>query len=597
MDLTKYGYDATVSRLTNYMRSSGLWSSVYQDASAQAFIRMYAWMTENLTFIDEETKRDLKFGSSTSLQAILEHVKIVGYPARKNQPSEMTVRFSVDAILTQSVTIPKWTLIKVGDLYFVTVAQAQLISGRTYVDVDVIQGFREQTSFISTGLPDSVFDVVKDKVSNDYIYVYVDGVEWIKTTSFYGETDVSEVYYPRTIYGGVRVEFGDGIFGAIPPQGNTILVDYLVCEGADGNLNTSGTAGEVIDILYAPNGAQVSMSVVTTTTAVGGQDEETVAEIKRNVPPYNTSGGVYKRRSELETIFLDYAEVDQVHIVTEADKASHLRDMRLANIINVYIVPEDGYTLDESTKANLIQPLLDEEKVLMNVTFNLEEATYLNLHVEVAAQVPDTVSYANKQNTLEQRLADFYADYIFGKDHLLHLLTRALSEELNIDGDYIRDVDLSNLRVDIFVIETQSQFEGWWDEGGFVVEEDFDDLLENGIFSEDYTEIDPGSSWLGDIWQKHTAGGTLQKYPIVNFAVEIDGVQETALTATGAFLTVNVQGNVNFTTGVYEITVSGAVTGVVTVKYQYNDEDIALLPEEFPILYSSKVTAGVEVDL
>jgi hypothetical protein len=38
------------------------------------------------------------------------------------------------------------------------------------------------------------------------------------------------------ITGGIDVIFGNGVMGAIPQQGSTIIVEYAVTDGAGGNL-------------------------------------------------------------------------------------------------------------------------------------------------------------------------------------------------------------------------------------------------------------------------------------------------------------------------------------------------------------------------
>jgi len=603
-NINDYGFDEIVDRFNAYLESEDIWNSVYDTSSAQAFVKMYGWVMDTLSYLVEETIRDLKFGTSSSMQALLEHIKLVGYKAKRNVSAECTVEFSVSNTYTEDVTIPAGTRVQILDMYYITKVQALLLAGNSSVDVDVVQGYSSIFNFTGSGDKDQKYDVLMDGVDNDHVEVYVNGVEWEEVESFYGQDD-SNIYVLNTIYGGLRVEFGDSVFGNIPPSGSTIEIKVLISEGASGNINRADVRGELIDPVYAPDSTQVDFSIVTTTLATGGVDAEGVREIKRNTPVFITSGGLYKRSSELTALFETFTEIKQVHVVTEADVPEADRDMRKANIINVYIVPESGYIIDYSTKENILGDLITQEKLLMNTTYNLEEADYLYMRNVITANVPNTVSYTGKKNTLEERLATFYSEFSFGDDYLNHVIQRSLSEELSADGvTYIRDADLYNLRVDTYIIESSESL-GWYSYEGYILDIVYDPLYENGIYftESDEDEVD---------YEEYVNSGTLRKYAIKSFWIEIDDEVETVdfkktstststsvtvIEESGIFSSSNVQGSIDFDTGEYEFMVAKDAGDTVNLIYDYYDEDIPLEFNEYPILHSKTITVSENVDL
>lgn len=590
MDLTMYGFDQTKARFESYLSTNFNWSAQYQTASAQAFIKMYAWVMEALAFLTEETVRDLKWGTSYSLQAVLEHTKLVGYPVHRNISSLMVVRFSVDSALAQDVVISQWVRTRFLEKYYSVKEDSVLISGNTYVDVDVIQGHLQSFTFTGTGVKDQFYDITQDDVEDSNVTVTVDGIPWTRIDDFVSSGYLDKHFLVRTIYGGVRIEFGDGIYGMVPPTSSVINVEALVSLGVDGNINTTGLTGDLIDPVLGPGGSPVAFTLTSVSEATGGIASEDVASIKRNVPAYITSGGVYKRKSELITIFRSYAEVAQANVYAEADKDEIDRDMARANIIHVYLVPNTGYSITQSFITTTLNGLIEDEKLLMNTTYDIQEADYIYFRPLIDVYVSKTVSLSTIYSTIEQRLLDFFETFEFGKDFFKHLFHRALTEYLDSTTLLlVRDSNIANIRIVNWIVQEQISFEGFGDE--FIEDHGGDPLDEDG----DYFSASVGEGTADNcLWIEHTGTGILQKYPITRFKVEVNGTAVVDLTASGTFSTPSCQGTVNFTTGVYGISVASDVTDIA-LAYTYYDDDVPLSFSEFPRCVEYDISPHLEV--
>ena len=83
---------------------------------------------------------------------------------------------------------------------------------------------------------------------------------------------------------GMSLAFGNGIFGVQPPAGGTVRVTLELTEGEDGNVIAGSIrTGERI---YNTNDAGITeivdYDIVNTSAATGGEDEESVEEVRRN---------------------------------------------------------------------------------------------------------------------------------------------------------------------------------------------------------------------------------------------------------------------------------------------------------------------------
>jgi len=111
------------------------------------------------------------------------------------------------------------------------------------------------------------------------LQVTANGVKWKEVATLYGQPPSASVF--STIYhpdATTTVLFGDGVEGATLPTGqNNILARYRVGAGVDGNV----AAGAITTLVDRPLGVS---GVVNPSVATGGQDPQSVADIRTNAP-------------------------------------------------------------------------------------------------------------------------------------------------------------------------------------------------------------------------------------------------------------------------------------------------------------------------
>lgn len=124
-------------------------------------------------------------------------------------------------------------------------------SNRIFQKVEIIQGEVETQTFTSNGSSLMSFSVVtKSFTDNELIKVFVNGEEWKKEESLYDMNPSEESFIVKTsVNGGINVFFGNGEFGKIPPAGAQIVVEYVKCDGYNGNIN-----GNIFNITFDGSG-------------------------------------------------------------------------------------------------------------------------------------------------------------------------------------------------------------------------------------------------------------------------------------------------------------------------------------------------------
>lgn len=103
----------------------------------------------------------------------------------------------------------------------------------------IIQGQFEQQTFTGTGESMQSYNVkVQSLTDHSKVSVAVNGEQWTKHDSIYDLLNEEKGYVLKTgISGGLDVYFGTGNFGAIPPAGADITVEYVKHKGSLGNID------------------------------------------------------------------------------------------------------------------------------------------------------------------------------------------------------------------------------------------------------------------------------------------------------------------------------------------------------------------------
>lgn len=134
-----------------------------------------------------------------------------------------------------------------------------------------------------------------------------DGTSWriySEFQSLYLMTDTDYGYVSRRTSFGRRLYFGNGLIGIQPLPGSTVRVTVFETEGADGNV----IAGSIVsgDRIYTTTIAGytriLNYSVLNASDAFGGEDEESIEEIRTNAISNLTSLGRLVSESDYKAV-------------------------------------------------------------------------------------------------------------------------------------------------------------------------------------------------------------------------------------------------------------------------------------------------------
>jgi hypothetical protein len=168
---------------------------------------------------------------------------------------------------------------------------------KTFVNVEIVQGEKDEQSFTGSGLALQSYNLTtKDPTDQYLVDVFVDGELWKKVDSLYDMNNGEKTAMVKTsVNGGLSVFFGNNQFGRPPALGSRIRVTYIKTRGNAGNIG-----GKQLDIKFAtpgtdPSGEQVDLNEILslniTRNPMFGSDSEDPA-FTRLIAPYQSNSFV-----------------------------------------------------------------------------------------------------------------------------------------------------------------------------------------------------------------------------------------------------------------------------------------------------------------
>lgn len=153
----------------------------------------------------------------------------------------------------------------------------------------IVQGITKIQSATGTGEILQSFNFQEKNyqgIDQYFINVYVNSEPWTVVNSLLDLGYAQKGVVVRTgITGGIDIFFGNNTMGACPPEGSVILVEYIVSDGAIGNLtmeySDSSDYWEFLDSGYLADGTSMnlnsSFAIHNTTDVIFGTQEEDIA--------------------------------------------------------------------------------------------------------------------------------------------------------------------------------------------------------------------------------------------------------------------------------------------------------------------------------
>lgn len=430
-DYTKYNYEELVEEATRLIKQKDEWKDAYQSSTGQVLIQLIAAMTDQLHYMLERRSQENFMPTAklkTSVNAI---ANMLGYRPTRVISSSGQLNITLtdeDGNPVQSdgnVVIPKYSTITYEDKLFVNKEELTFLPSQTYPAVfDVIEGELETLTFdptdTSTTLYQNNYIVIEDydDIEENSIEVYtptqtfydvrdsVGGNPPLESLSLADSTD--EAYDIRLTNDGLRIIFGDGVYGAKPT--GTLTIRYIRSNGPNVEVQSTGLdfsfESETVEDDSVPTN-EYSYILQNTTTIDGGQKAETAEQTKQFAPDYvrTAARAVTKHDYRFWALESNVGGIVDAKAYGEEEKG-----ITVFNMNNVYMVylTDDG---SEFTTAEQ-QSFRDYLDIYKNLTTHLvliqAEVVPLQINMEVKRSSVLSASNSEIYDFLKNDLIEYF---------------------------------------------------------------------------------------------------------------------------------------------------------------------------------------------
>lgn len=313
-----------------------------------AQIGIFAGIAEMLGYYIDNGARESHIASMRLYASAVNLAQAADYKIIGSLPYMADVTFSANSPVPSNVTIPSGTVCSTETgIQYVTQADATILSGQV---ISNPVGASQYSVVSDAILPDATGEpnpeiTIADKVVHNSIVLRVNSITWspVDTLAYSLPTDQ---HFVQTVneYKQPVIYMGNGTSGAYPGVGETLRADYKTTLGSEGKAE-AGEINTIVSSLTLPVGVQ--LTVTNLNAAVGGQDVETLDQLKSHIPQHT-------RTLQRAITAKDYADI--LEMAPGVLKAGVY--FSCGKTIQGYIVPDGGGIAS--------QPLLDSTLAYIN---------------------------------------------------------------------------------------------------------------------------------------------------------------------------------------------------------------------------------------
>lgn len=326
----------------------------------------YANMVANEMFLDSAVKRE-------SAVSIAKHL---GYVPRSYRSARAIVSFEVrDPVNSPStLTLPKFTTFSTsidGTSYTFVNLDSVVITPRegfyNFENVELVEG--EPLSYayrVDVSGPSEKYTIPNKNIDTSTIRVtvrksFTEDIEetYVLSDTIIGTDSESKIFFieenPSGFY---EIFFGDGVIGKKLEPGNIVNIEYLISNGS--LCNVSSNLVQVFTIGGTIGGGTVTSSIVASQNSTGGDEPDTLDEIKFKAPKFSASNSRAVTAPDYKSLIeANFPLVESVSVWGGEDN-----DPPLYGKVMISLKPFEGFIVNDQVKNRIRNTILKDRKVL-----------------------------------------------------------------------------------------------------------------------------------------------------------------------------------------------------------------------------------------
>jgi len=404
---TDYSFDKLLKQFQDRVKLKATWKDTYRSSTGQMLIELFSYLGELVLYYIERRAEESYLDTAKLKSSVMNIVRILNYKPKRKVSSKGVVRFVLDNPHDKKIFIPKFTEAETQDgTKFLTVKDAIIVPGQLEIDVEAIQGSLVETTRSATGLAYQEYHIDDVDVEEDNLWIYIDGEEWTAVDSFILSENTSKHYRIRPeLDDTLTVVFGDGVRGKTPPNGAEILIRYIKTAGKEGNVYETGKIVKLNSLIFDEDEKLVQdISVTNSSLFLGGDDAESIEEIKYYAPKVFKTGDRAVHKEDFQVLLQSYPGVASSNVWGENEEGSP--NYNMFNTIRISMVLQDWQLPTETFQNEVVDYLTGKSLLTVRYEFILPEIIEVEPTLDV--KVKKGYSFGLMQDAIESALVSLF---------------------------------------------------------------------------------------------------------------------------------------------------------------------------------------------
>ena len=370
MATASFDFQSIFNRLYNFLKQKSEHKDMSPYGTNVLLLEDIATEMAYEMLYDEYATRETKWNLARNISSLVTQSYFHGFKIPRKIGAKGVCRVSIskdfDEKPLSNIPIPRFTTFSTeDDIKAVTIEDTIYTTNDDYCDIRVSQGIFRSASFEALGKTFEEIIISNKKIDNDLVFIYVNNLPVTIVDSLY---DVGNDKYYCQIdslpdLSGIKIIFGDGVFGKQLLTNDSIYIQYIETEGKEGNLLSTDLLTIADSNIYNIEGRLVELYVTNIEPLVGGVNEIDIEKLRTISPRFYQSGNRAGTVSDYHTLLNNIPYIKkatvwgsyEINLDQNRDPWEYIPTEE--NIVHISAVNDMGEDLTTDQKLQLIEDI------------------------------------------------------------------------------------------------------------------------------------------------------------------------------------------------------------------------------------------------
>lgn len=343
--------------------------------------------------------------------------------------------------------------------------------------VKIVQGIWVSTNYVGIGKNFESIDVKTTGLyDRQYMSVTVNGVKYEQAPSIYDMTEGSEEYVVTCGFDGTfEIMFGNDLHGKALQNGDSVVVEYIIHNGDEGNILQSSDASMVMSTsCYNIAGNIVDgnryLSFDVKTSISGGTNADTIDLIRRTVG-YTSRSLVIASEDNFKQFLKRFSFIGQCYIYTEPSSLS-VTACCINKSFNNYKTTDDYLNIEvedmmltDDQKNLVIDSIMMSNKTFGGVTFSFIDPIVDRYAAICYVKVQNVYNKETTSENIKNAIIQYFVNIKEGttfisKSDIINIVTASDENIIAFDIDFVSETAENAYKNGYYIQYTQQLING-----------------------------------------------------------------------------------------------------------------------------------------